>query len=164
MRTLGVIVLLFAALLVIVSCSVEKPLSSTERPPEPTASQDVPTTTAKVAAWQIGDEYDEASGEVTNQATTFSPDTPAIHVRAELTGLEMGVMVHCILRAVEVTGAEGNVIQDTNMGSWQLPPTAEDCTLYFEFTPPEEAWAVGTYMVDIRFQGELLVSTDIAVE
>ncbi len=161
MRTFGVVVVLLAMLFVIASCSVQKSPSATT---PPVVERPEPVTAAQVVALQIGDEYDEATGEVTNPTTTFAADTPAIHVRADMSGLTTDAMVHCILRAVEATDAEGNVIQDTNIASWQKPPTGEESTLYFEFTPEEEVWPVGTYEVEVWFKDELITSTELTVE
>ena len=171
MRKIGVLVVLFALMLVGASCSVQigdtgdsdadrTPVESGTVVPSGEAGEAGP----KVVVLQVGDEYDEQSSEITSQTNTFSPQTPVMHISAGITGLVTAQMVQGTLRAVDVTDAEGAIIRDVEVVSIEIEAPAEESTMHFEFSAPEAGWPVGAYAVEIVVADQVIEAIDITVE
>ncbi len=133
---------------------------SAESPAAPEGDEGLPT----VAVCQVGDQYDPESEDVTNQTTTFTPDTPAMHVSAGITGLTTGATIRGSLRAVDVTDSEGTRIQDYEVASHDLDAPGEESTVHFEFSAPDAGWPVGSYAIYIAVGDSVIETIEVTVE
>lgn len=172
MKQLASILVLCAMVVALGSCSVEIGDTGDEGtgPPATDVGATAPPAAdsgeagPKVVILKVGDQYDEAAGEVTSQARTFAPDTPSIHVSAGITGLAAGAMVQGTLRAIEVTDSEGTVLRDIEVATVEVEAPAEESTIHFEFSAPDAGWPAGAYVVDIATAGEVIETVEITVE
>jgi hypothetical protein len=187
-KSVGLVALLLAFMLVLVGCPTTKPSSTSDtetapvvsEPPEPTGEPEPETAesteepeapaetethpTAKVAVLKVGDEFDEETEKITNQTKTFTPDTPIIYVSAGIKGLEKGEMVKGTLMAVDVTAKDGTEISDVEVASRELEAPAEESTMDWKFSAPTEGWPPGSYQVEIEGSDKPIETVELTVE
>jgi hypothetical protein len=112
----------------------------------------------------VGEGYDSASAEVTDETTSFATDAPEIHIGAELTGLTAGQTIKATLRAVEVTDSQGNVIRDHDARSADVTAIGERTPVHFTFSVPDAGWPVGSYDIRLAVEEEVVGTAPITVE
>jgi hypothetical protein len=120
---------------------------------------------AKVASIVSGDKFDEETKKITNEATTFAPDTPEIFVNAEMAGMTKGAKITGTLVGVDITKTDGTAIKDQDIKSTDITMPADgEATARFSFTAPPEGWPVGSYAVTVAVDGKELDAIDLTVE
>lgn len=168
MRMISVVIAGVVLAVLLSSCSV-KTGTSTSAPADNAAKTETAAPAAtesgvKVVSLVSGDKFDEQSKEITNETTTFSTDTPEIFVNAGITGLATGAKITGTFTAVDVTLADGTAIKDKDLKSTDVEAPGAEATARFSFTPPEEGWPVGSYVVKVSVDGQEVDSVDLTVE
>ena len=173
MRTFAVVVVVVGLMMLLSSCSVKtsgEVKTSTSAPADtatkPEAAAPAETESgAKVASIVSGDKFDGESKKITNEATTFAPDTPEIFVNAEMTGMSKGAKITGTLVGVDITKADGTAIKDQDIKATDITMPADgEATARFSFTAPPDGWPVGKYAVTVAVDGKELDSVDLTVE
>lgn len=172
MRIISVVIAGFVLTVLLTSCSVK---TGTEAGTTTSAPADTPTATEaatpaatesgiKVVSLVSGDKFDEESKEITSETTTFSVDTPEIFVNAGITGLPTGAKITGTFTAVDVTLADGTALKDKELKSVDVTAPGSEATARFSFTPPEQGWPVGSYVVKVSVDGQEVDSVELTVE
>lgn len=97
-----------------------------------------------------------------NQPATVFSTSDTIYVVSDLSNGKAGNVVTSKWYAVNVEGIEANLKFD------EADITIEDETfdgnVYFYYPPPEGGWPLGSYKVEIYFNGTLISSVDFSVQ
>lgn len=175
MRTVTVLAVLAVVVVLMLSLSSCSVKTSTEVGTGASAPADTAATPeaappageesgAKVASILSGDQFDEASKKITNETTSFAPDTAEIFVNAEMTGMTKGAKITGTLVGVDITKADGTAIKDQDIKSTDIVMPADgEATARFAFTAPTDGWPIGAYAVTVAVDGKELDSIDLTV-
>ena len=119
-------------------------------------TEDAEPAGPQVLAATVGDEVDEDETTITNETEEFTPDTPAVYCRVELTGITVGSVVSGTLVAVSVVDADGTEGSDIEVASKEVEAPVAEFPVTFTFTLADKLWPVGDYTVVIAVDGEAL--------
>ncbi len=168
MRKAIAVLMIFTAMTMLASCSVRGESGTgneTEKATTPASESSAASVKGPtVVVLQVGDKYDEKSGQVTNQIDVFSTDTPSIHVNTGIMKLKAGAKISGTLHVVEVKDPAGAVVRDIDVLSADDRAPAEEATMHFEYTKPDNGWPVGDYTVNIAVDGVQIDSVEIEVK
>lgn len=169
MKELQLVALLSVAALLIGGCTVK--IGNPETPSTPSAGPAATTPAApaeesgpRVVLLQVGDKYDETAKEVTHQTDTFTPETPVIEVKAEITGLKTDAVITGALIAVEVTTKDGTKVRDHEVASTEMKAPGEESSVHFSFKAPTAGWPKGDYKVEISVEGKVIETIPVTVK
>lgn len=119
---------------------------------------------ARVVGCDVGDKYDEKTGAITHKTSTFSKQSPAMHITVGVTGLTKGQEIVCSLHAVDVRDSEGKRYKDIHVASTSAKAPDSEATAHFDFSKPEKGWPVGSYSISISVRGKIIKTVDIIVK
>lgn len=169
MKTLSLLLVLFVVL-ALAGCSVQCGTPSVEEEettavaPVPGAPQPTADTGPKVVMLQTGDKYDEENKEITSKTAEFTPETEAMHVSADISGLKEGQKITGKLIAVDVTSSEGEKITDTEVLATDITAPSEETNAHFTFSAPTAGWPRGSYKVLILVEEAEIDAVDLTVK
>jgi len=167
MRHVTLSLLLVALVVFMVGCKAEVETSGSldsgapTPAPAPAADDDAVADDAEpagptVVAATVGDEVAEDETTITNETEEFTPETPAVYCRVELTGVTVGSTVSGTLVAVSVVDEDGTEGSDVEVASKEVEAPVEEFPVTFTFTVTDQPWPVGDYSVVIAVDGEVL--------
>jgi hypothetical protein len=134
---------------------------------EQQTSDDTGTTSASdahVKSIRVGDVYDEAEQKITSERTEFAPDSPVIHMDADLAGVTTGAKITAKLIAVSVTDTEGNAISNYDVASVDYEAPNPEPGIHAKFTPPDKGWPVGDYVIELSVDGQKIQESQLTVK
>jgi len=168
-RPVTLVVALAALTLVIASCSVKTELkagdtSSTDEAPKATDTPDEKAAEGPtVKAMRVGDTYDEEKQVVSNELDEFPPDTPEIHMDADLGGLAPGSTLTATLTAVKVITPDGKELEDEKVNSIDYAIEKPDTGVHAKFTAPDAGWPTGEYVIALTVGDDVLEESEFTV-
>jgi hypothetical protein len=176
MRQIALVVVAVMVVVLIGSCSCKAKLGNVEEEPGkapaakaggPAPVEAPPAATEggpKAVVIEVGDERDEAKGEITKQTRDFTADTKVIYVDVGVKGLTKGAKVKGTLKCVEATTKDGTVVKDIEVASTELDAPGEESTFNFKFSAPTKGWPVGKYVVEVATGGKAFETIDLTVK
>jgi hypothetical protein len=117
-----------------------------------------------VEAMRVGDVYDANTEKVTSEKSEFAPDTPEIHMDADLTGLTTGSKIKGTLIAVSVVDGEGHLIQNKEVSSYEVEAPREQAGVHFAFSAPTKGWPTGEYVIELSVDGQKVQEAEFTVK
>ena len=122
------------------------------------------TSGPRVKSMRVGDVYDEQAQKVTGERTEFAPDSPEIHMDADLAGLTTGQKITATLIAVSVIDTEGNLIQNHQVASVDYEAPGPEPGIHAKFTPPDKGWPTGEYVIELTVDGQKIQESELTVK
>jgi len=122
------------------------------------------TSGASVTEIRVGDVYDEAAEKVTSERTEFAPDSPVIHMDADLAGVTTGAKITAKLVAVSATDTEGSAISNYEVASVDYQAPGTEPGIHAKFTPPDKGWPVGDYVIKVLVDDQEINEVELTVK
>jgi hypothetical protein len=144
-----------------VGTSTEEPTTKEETG---TTSEGATASDVTVEAMRVGDVYDADSEKVTSEKSEFAPDTPEIHVDADLKGLTTGSKIKGTLIAVSVMDGEGHLIQNKEVASYEVVAPGTEAGVHFKFSAPTKGWPTGEYVIELSVDGQKVQEAEFMVK